>query len=163
MRYKVLAMTATIMMMAAACGDSGGDTSAPANTAAPTNTAAAAVTEAAAAEANLTVSASALGDIVTDADGNSLYLFLADTPGEPSTCYDQCEENWPPLTAALGAGDGIDASLVGAADRTDGTAQVTYNGWPLYYFAGDSAPGDTNGQGVGDVWYLVDGSGNQVN
>ena len=112
-----------------------------------------------AAGASLTVSVSALGDIVTDADGRSLYVFFADVQGEPSTCYDQCEANWPPLTAAVQAGDGIDSSLLGTLDRTDGTAQVSYDRWPLYYFAGDDAPGDTNGQGVGDVWYLINPSG----
>jgi predicted lipoprotein with Yx(FWY)xxD motif len=161
MRYKALATAAAFILLAAACGDSSSDTNAPTSTVAPvaTESEQAPTTPAAAPEASLAVSASALGDIVTDGDGKSLYLFLADTQGEPSTCYDQCEENWPPVTAALGAGDGIDASLLGTADRTDGTVQVTYNGWPLYYFANDDSPGDTNGQGVGDVWYLIDAQG----
>ena len=59
-------------------------------------------------------------------------------------------------------GDGIDASMFVMMDRTDGPAQWSYNGWPLYYFAGDSSPGDTNGQGVGDVWYVLGSDGNPI-
>jgi predicted lipoprotein with Yx(FWY)xxD motif len=99
---------------------------------------------------------SSLGTILTDSDGNTLYVFFADTDGE-STCYDDCAENWPALEARgeLEAGEGIDASLLGTTERTDGTLQVTFAGQPLYFFAGDQQPGDTNGQGVGDVWFVV--------
>ena len=58
--------------------------------------------------------------------------------------------------------DGVDEALLGTASRTDGSSQVTYNGWPLYYFAADSAPGDINGQGVNDVWWVVDPSGDAI-
>ena len=57
-------------------------------------------------------------------------------------------------------GDGVDESLLGTVDHPDAGTQVTYNGWPLYFFSGDSAPGDTNGQGQGGVWYVVDPTGN---
>ncbi|HZI44358.1 MAG TPA: hypothetical protein VFD53_04000, partial [Ilumatobacter sp.] len=59
------------------------------------------------------------------------------------------------------AGDGVDAALVGTVEHPIGT-QATYNGWPLYFFAGDDAPGDTNGQGQGGVWYVVDPTGNAI-
>ena len=68
---------------------------------------------------------------------------------------------WPALTVegeAVG-GEGIDASLLGTSERTDGSVQVTLDGHPLYYFAQDAAPGDVNGQGVGDVWYVVSPAG----
>ena len=106
------------------------------------------------------VADSSLGSILVDGDGNTLYLFTPDKQGE-SVCYDQCEAAWPPLVDDFVAGDGIDAALLGTAPRTDGTNQVTYNGWPLYYFANDAAPGDVNGQGVNDVWYVLspDGQG----
>jgi predicted lipoprotein with Yx(FWY)xxD motif len=56
----------------------------------------------------------------------------------------------------------VDASKFGTTKRTDGTTQVTYNGWPLYYFAKDKAPGDVTGQGVGSVWYVVSAAGDKV-
>jgi predicted lipoprotein with Yx(FWY)xxD motif len=102
-----------------------------------------------------------LGDILSDSDGNTLYLFVPDAQGE-SVCYDQCEAAWPPLVGDVNAGDGVDGSLLGTAERTDGSVQVTYDGWPLYYFANDAAPGDTNGQGLNDVWYVVDAAGDAV-
>ena len=93
---------------------------------------------------DVTVSSSDLGEILVDGEGNTLYLFTPDAQGE-SVCYDQCEEAWPPLVGDVSAGDGVDGSLLGAVERTDGSLQATYNGWPLYYFAADSAPGDING------------------
>jgi predicted lipoprotein with Yx(FWY)xxD motif/uncharacterized cupredoxin-like copper-binding protein len=98
----------------------------------------------------------ALGPILTDPNGMTLYLFTQDTvPGE-STCYDQCAANWPPFTAPepLGLPGGVEGELT-TITRTDGTTQIAYNGIPLYYFAKDTQPGETNGQGVGDVWFVV--------
>jgi predicted lipoprotein with Yx(FWY)xxD motif len=112
------------------------------------------VTVADAAGAALTVAASALGDILVDGDGRTLYLFLNDDQGE-STCYDACASNWPPLTGEATAGTGVDGTLLGTTERTDGSIQVTYDARPLYYFAGDTSPGDTAGQGINDVWFVV--------
>ena len=96
-----------------------------------------------------------LGPILTDPAGMTLYLFTKDERGE-SYCYDKCAENWPPFTAEepLTLPAGVTGTLK-LIDRDDGTRMVTYNDIPLYYFKGDAAPGDTNGQGVGDVWYVV--------
>ena len=115
----------------------------------------------AAAGASIALATSDLGEIITDNAGNTLYLFIPDARGA-STCYDQCETNWPVLGEVTDVGDGLDATLLGTSERTNGEVQATYNGWPLYYFANDSAPGDTNGQGVGDIWYVVDASGNAI-
>jgi predicted lipoprotein with Yx(FWY)xxD motif len=97
------------------------------------------------------------GNILTDSQGMTLYLFTKDTENV-SNCYDQCAVNWPPLLAEAGtepsAGEGVPGQL-GVIDRTDGNQQVTYNGMPLYYFAKDSQAGDTNGQYVGGVWFVV--------
>jgi predicted lipoprotein with Yx(FWY)xxD motif len=114
-------------------------------------------------ETEVEAEGSALGTILTDSHGNTLYVFLADTEGE-STCYDECADNWPALRARgeLVGGEGVDGSLLGTAERTDGTLQVTYAGRPLYYFAGDQQPGDTNGQEIGDVWYVVAPDGEPV-
>jgi predicted lipoprotein with Yx(FWY)xxD motif len=107
----------------------------------------------------------ALGSFLVDDKGMTLYLFLKDTPNSnASACYDKCAANWPPLltTGAPAAGEGLDASKLGTIQRTDGTTQVTYNGWPLYYYAKDAKAGDTMGQGVGDVWFAISPAGEQV-
>jgi predicted lipoprotein with Yx(FWY)xxD motif len=107
------------------------------------------------------VASTDLGEKLVDGDGNTLYLFIPDAQGD-STCYEDCEANWPPLTDGTEAGSGVDAGLLGSTTRTDGSEQVTYNGWPLYYFAGDAAPGDTNGQGINDVWFVVSPAGEAI-
>lgn len=101
-----------------------------------------------------------LGQILVDGEGNTLYLFLPDAQGE-STCYDACAQNWPPVAATDDAtvGEGLDAELVGAVARTDGTQQLTYGGWPLYTFVRDTEPGQANGQGANDVWFVLDAQG----
>lgn len=105
------------------------------------------------------------GSILVDGEGMSLYLFTNDTQNSgASTCYDDCAVEWPPLTTDGDptAGEGADASLLGTITRDDGTMQVTYNGWPLYYFHEDAAAGDTNGQDVGGVWFLVSPAGEAI-
>jgi predicted lipoprotein with Yx(FWY)xxD motif len=97
-----------------------------------------------------------LGQFLTDGAGNTLYLFTKDEPGK-SNCYDDCAANWPPFYADEGVTlpEGV-AGELGEITRDDGTEQTTYNGWPLYYWVQDQAPGDTTGQGVGDVWFVVE-------
>ncbi len=98
-----------------------------------------------------------LGDILTDSQGKTLYIFTKDKPGE-SVCYDQCAQKWPPLTVKEGtqptAASEINGKL-GQIERKDGSYQVTYDGKPLYYFQGDTKAGETKGQGLGGVWYVV--------
>jgi predicted lipoprotein with Yx(FWY)xxD motif len=112
------------------------------------------------AAATVAVEDSDLGQIVVDAEGQTLYVFLVDESTE-STCYDDCEANWPPLTVEGDpvAGEGVDGSLLGTTERKDGTTQVTLDGHPLYHFAADETPDDMNGQGVGEVWYVVSPEG----
>jgi len=104
-----------------------------------------------------------LDSFLVDGKGMTLYLFTKDTPNT-TVCYDKCATAWPPLltTGSPVAGEGVDASLLGTTDRTDGTVQVTYNGWPLYYYEKDKAPGDVVGQDVGGVWYVVSAAGDKV-
>ncbi len=106
---------------------------------------------------------SEVGEHLVDGDGNTVYLFTPDEQGQP-TCTDSCAANWPPLTAdgEVDVGDGLDEELVGSSAREDGTEQVTYNDWPLYYFANDEEPGDVNGQGANDVWFVVDAEGEAI-
>jgi predicted lipoprotein with Yx(FWY)xxD motif len=105
----------------------------------------------------------ALGKFLADGAGRTLYLFTKDTK-DTTTCYGKCEQSWAPLlqTDKPALGDGLDASLLGSTIRKDGTLQVTYGGWPLYYFAKDLKPGDTNGQGVGTVWYVIGPDGQRA-
>ncbi len=102
-----------------------------------------------------------LGTILVNSDGFALYFFTPDTDGE-STCYDACATAWPPVPADEATGSELDSSLFGSTTRTDGMEQLTVNGKPVYLFAADSAPGDTNGQGVNDVWFVIDADGNMI-
>lgn len=101
------------------------------------------------------------GDILVDSDGMTLYMFDSDTQGAgASTCSGECARNWPPLTTdgTPTAGDGVSAAL-STFERENGDTQVAVAGWPLYYFAGDEAPGDANGQGLNDVWWVLAADG----
>ena len=106
-----------------------------------------------------------LGKVLDDSQGRTLYVFQADS-GTKSNCSGACATNWPPLTSSNPTvGKGANASMVGTSKRSDGKTQVTYNGHPLYTFAGDSGPGDTSGQGVnafGGLWYVLSPAGQQV-
>lgn len=107
-----------------------------------------------------------LGSILDDADGRTLYLFAKDS-GTMSTCTAACASLWPPLRARGNptVGDGVSAARVDTTPRSDGAPQVTYNGHPLYTYAGDPNPGDTNGQGLttfGGGWFALSPAGNQV-
>ncbi|MCK0112820.1 hypothetical protein MWU75_11780 [Ornithinimicrobium sp. F0845] len=99
-----------------------------------------------------------LGTILVDGEGMTLYLFTQDSPNT-SVCFDDCLAAWPILEGEPTAGEGTDDSLLGSFEREDGTVQATYDGWPLYYFAQDQAPGDVTGQAVNDVWWVIDADG----
>ena len=107
------------------------------------------------------------GTALVDATGRALYRFEADT-GTMSTCTGACAQVWPPLLTSggtPGTSGAVQAPLVGSSPRADGTRQVTYNGHPLYYFAGDKAPGDVKGQGInnfGGSWYIVSPNGDEI-
>lgn len=90
-------------------------------------------------------------------------LFLADQ-GSQSTCYGDCASTWPALTseALPTADDGIDASALGTTERSDESTRVTVDGHPLYRFSGNSAAGDVNGEGIGDVWFVVSPQGTPI-
>jgi predicted lipoprotein with Yx(FWY)xxD motif len=168
-RACAVAAVALAAFGAVACGDGGdgdgdspygGATSAPTATESPTGDDA----TAAGAAALATETDDELGEFLVDNDGMTLYLFTTDTDGT-STCYDECASVWPPLltdTEDVTASGSVDASLIGTVERTDGTVQVTYKDQPLYYFADDEEPGETDGQGLNGVWYVVnpDGSAN---
>lgn len=93
-----------------------------------------------------------LGTVLTDTNGMTLYLYTRDEPGK-SNCYDRCAQNWPPLDAP---GDAQDAGKFSVVERQDGTHQWAYDGDPLYLWVNDQSPGDVTGQGVGDVWFVIE-------
>ncbi|HWQ05323.1 MAG TPA: plastocyanin/azurin family copper-binding protein [Longilinea sp.] len=164
MRRSILLTTVlcAIFILSACTANSGYS---PQSTAAPTT----APTSAAASGGGLdvitvnTVDNPTLGKILVNSQGMTLYLYTKDTPNT-SNCYDKCATNWPPLlvTGTPTGGVDIDTAKLGTTKRTDGSMQVTYNGWPLYTYIADKKAGDTTGQNVGSVWFVISPAGDQV-
>jgi predicted lipoprotein with Yx(FWY)xxD motif len=150
------ALLAALTVVLAACG--GGNDNGGSGTAA---TAAPATAAQATGGTTVAVASSKLGDILVDDKGRTLYAFTKDQ-GDKSSCSGQCAANWPALTGTATAGTGAQAGLLSAAMQADGSSQVTYGGKLLYQFAGDKGPGDTNGQAVGKVWFVVGADGELV-
>jgi predicted lipoprotein with Yx(FWY)xxD motif len=157
-----------LMLVISACGTAV-QTALPAtpipvipNTGLATDTPVAMATPAGPALVNAGLSAT-LGSILVDTAGMTLYVFTQDSPGT-STCYTGCDNYWPPLltNGAPLAGTGVTASMLGTITRTDGSIQVTYNSWPLYYFIKDKVAGDILGQGVQSSWYAITPAGTIV-
>jgi predicted lipoprotein with Yx(FWY)xxD motif len=154
------------LLVLAGCGSSSKTTSTATSAqagAAPTTAApaTAAPTTAAPATAALGTRSTALGVVVVDASGRTVYRFDRDTAGSnTSACTGSCSATWPPATVSgtPTAGAGI-TGTVGVITRSDGTQQLTLDGHPLYRFSGDQAPGDTHGNGIGGIWHVVPASG----
>ena len=160
MRSALSALGLGVALVSAACGgaDLGGDKAGATSTV--TSITAATVPSKTTTElpTQVHVATGSLGEYLTDGEGNTLYVFLPDDAG-PSTCTDACAATWPPLVGGAAATEGVDASLLGSVERDDGADQITYNGWPLYLFSGDSAVGAINGQGVNETWFVIDPAG----
>ena len=164
--------------LVAGCGTSTGTT---ATTTSATSTTVSSVTTAAAG-ATTTTSATrpayevgtgtvkGIGTVLVDGKGLTLYLFVPDKQLSKSTCYGACAQGWPPLLLPTGvtsplAAPGVESSLLGTTQRTDGTTQVTYDKWPLYLWVGDSEPGQATGQGLnnlGGLWYVLSPDGHTI-
>ena len=150
------ALIPLVALGVAGCGTNG-PASKPAAT--PTNT----------SGKHTTVSAESnpkLGNILVDSQGRTLYLFAQDA-GPTSTCSGECASNWPPLrvSAKPTVSGAANASAIGTTKRSDGDAQVTYDGHPLYLFQGDQQAGETNGQALnafGAKWYAVSPAGSKI-
>ncbi len=101
-----------------------------------------------------------LGSLLVGSDGRTLYGFTNDTAAA-STCYGGCADAWPPVIVdqQWTVGPGLDLGIFATTVRDDGRLQLVAGKWPLYFYAGDAVPGDTNGQGSGDVWFAVDTGG----
>jgi predicted lipoprotein with Yx(FWY)xxD motif len=109
---------------------------------------------------------SSLGTILVDSGGRTLYMFGKDR-NNMSACFDTCTSFWPPYIVKTKpqAGSGVSAAKLGTTSRGDGTIQATYNGHPLYAYIGDSAPGQTTGQGLfkfGAEWTVLSPAGNRI-
>ncbi|MCX5197937.1 SCO0930 family lipoprotein [Streptomyces sp. NBC_00249] len=97
----------------------------------------------------------ALGSVLTDSAGFTLYRFDKDTAKPPaSNCDGDCAKTWPVVAAGdVSAASGMDPALLGEVVRKDGSKQLTVAGWPAYRFSKDTKAGDLNGQGVGGTWF----------
>jgi predicted lipoprotein with Yx(FWY)xxD motif len=126
------------------------------------------------AGASVTISAKTVpgvGTVLVNGQGRTLYLLTSEKGGKITcTAANGCTEAWPEIVLASGttaptAGSGVQSSLLGTVKDASGNLEVTYNGWPLYTFSGDSGPGVAKGEGIsnfGGTWYVLNSSGNPV-
>lgn len=161
-RLAVALALVALVVGVAACGSSGnggsgGGYGAPSSQPATTSPAGAATVK---------VARTSLGPVLAAADGRTLYLFKKDK-GPSSQCSGTCAQAWPPAltTGSPKVAGGAAKGLLGVTKRADGRQQVTYAGHPLYAYAGDSAAGQTGGQGLdqfGAKWFVVSPRGTEV-
>ncbi|HWG14168.1 MAG TPA: hypothetical protein VG268_12925 [Streptosporangiaceae bacterium] len=157
-----------LVLLLAACGSSGTNTNAGAAyggsgmSATPTATAmsGAGTTSGMGTEtASLTIKTTKIGKVLTDAKGDTLYVYSKDTKDGPSTCTGTCLKEWPMVKGKAVAAMGVKfAGNLGSVTDANGAMQATYDGYPLYTYAGDMAPGQTSGNGAAGVWHVVTGS-----
>jgi predicted lipoprotein with Yx(FWY)xxD motif len=153
---------AAIALTAAACSSSSSSSSSSPAAASSAPAASSPASSAPAAASGSTLEAKTIGgkQVLTNAKGFTLYWFAPDTSSK-SNCTGSCATYWPPVTGPATAGPGVTGTL-GMITRSDGTMQATYNGHPLYTYAGDSSPGQDKGNGInasGGLWYTVPVSG----
>jgi predicted lipoprotein with Yx(FWY)xxD motif len=161
-RNRSIMSAATVLLSAAAlaaCGGGGGGSPASAASTPPK------AADGQTATIGL-ADAGSLGKVLVDSSGRTLYLFQKDS-GTTSACTGPCAAAWPPLRSSGKpvVGAGLSASKIAKTPRSDGKAQITYNGHPLYLFQGDKKPGDTAGQGVtafGGGWFALSSAGDMV-
>ena len=170
MRSSLLAALAIGSMFLVACGsdDSSGSTSdaaiattaaAPADGSDESDGESDAVSD---ASAIVSVSATDVGDVLVGAGGFTLYGFTTDSDGVP-TCLDGCASAWPPLLVdSADVPAGLDSAVFSVVERSNGGFQLEAGAWPLYFYAGDTASGDVNGQASGDVWFVAAPDGSLV-
>jgi predicted lipoprotein with Yx(FWY)xxD motif len=156
-------LATALLLLTAACGSS--DPAAAPAASSPAS-AGVAVTSPATPSAvtALKTATTALGEVVTDGDGRTLYMFSTDgKDATQSACTGACLRAWPPALMGSTAPsiNGV-TGTIGSIPAPGGGRQLTLGGWPLYYYAKDAAVGDTKGQAVGNVWWVLDGSGSAV-
>jgi len=154
-RLIVVAGIVVVALAVAACGSSSGGGYGGGSSAAKSS-----------GKGSVALASTKLGKVLVDGNGRTLYLFEADK-GAMSKCGGACASAWPPLTTSgkPTAGAGVVAAKLGTAKRPDGTTGVTYDGHPLYTYAGDGAAGQTTGEGLTDYgapWYALSAAGKTV-
>jgi predicted lipoprotein with Yx(FWY)xxD motif len=101
-----------------------------------------------------------LGTVLTDEHGLTLYYFLPQKGNVASACSATCLTAWPPVvvTGAPTATSAVSGTLGTVSITLNGASatEVTYNGWPLHTFSGDSASGQVNGQNVENTWFAAE-------
>jgi predicted lipoprotein with Yx(FWY)xxD motif len=109
-----------------------------------------------------------LGAVLVNSMGRTLYMFVPDKR-EKVTCVGICAAVWPPVKLPKGtkpvAAGTVKSSLLGSDPNPAGGRVVTYNGWPLYTYVSDTAPGQAKGQALnltGGLWYVLDPSGKVI-
>jgi predicted lipoprotein with Yx(FWY)xxD motif len=173
--FSTAALAGTVLLLSAACGSStptptpAASSSAAGSSSSSTSSSPSSSSSAPAAMVHpdvteLKTASSSLGTIVTDSEGMTLYMFDKDTKGgAKSACEGKCLTAWPP--AMMGASapklTGV-TGTVASIDTPDGKKQITLDGWPLYYWFKDAKAGDTTGQAVQNVWWVLDPSGKPI-
>jgi len=148
------------LLLISACGSGGSSSSSPST---PSGSAGSATGS---SSSTVAVGSTSAGKVLVDANGMTLYAFANDSPGH-STCTGSCAAYWPPVPgsdAPHGSMAAVTAKF-GTVKRSDGSSQLTVNGYPMYTYAGDSAPGQANGQGTnlsGGLWWVVGPNGSWV-
>jgi predicted lipoprotein with Yx(FWY)xxD motif len=158
--FALTAAMAAVFLLAACQGPAGaGSTSASASQSTPASPSG---SGSAGTTYQVKVSSTPAGDALVGEDGKTLYVFTKDANGTIA-CTTGCTPTWPPFTLDSGetttAGTGVTAAWLSTVKRPDGATQVTYNGHPLYYYAGDSAAGQSNGQGKLGLWFIATANG----
>jgi len=154
---------AALALTVSACASSGSSANTAGNTpAAAASSSSAAAPASSAAASGSTVSQRTIGgeQVLTNAQGMTLYWFAPDT-STTSKCTGSCATYWPPVKGPVTAGSGVTGTL-STITRSDGTTQASYDGHPLYTYAGDTAPGQNKGNGLnvsGGLWYEMTVSG----
>ncbi len=157
MRIAPIAAAAALLLALAGCSATG---SSPAAPPAASSAGGGAVAGSPGGD-KLTLHTTSLGEVVADADGHTVYVYDKDTQGTTaSSCTGACITAWPPVLSDTTAPtlDGVSGTVATIAAPGGGN-QVTLDGWPLYYYAGDGGAGDATGQGVGGIWWVLGSDG----
>lgn len=172
-RYSSLGLAAAVALGLAACGSTTDQTtpaagSAPSSASSgasstPSRSTASSDTSSSAASTTLALATTNLGEVVVDGRARTLYMYGKDTAGSgKSACTGGCLTVWPPVLATGAPTVTGVTGTVGTIGTPDGKKQVTLNGWPLYTYVKDAKAGDTTGQNVGQVWFVLDKAGTPV-